>query len=481
MWHFLLGLDADGRPLTPVYSCADRPRRGRRGRAARRLDEAAIHARTGCRLHSSYWPAKLAWLRDTEPETFERVRTWVSPGEYVQRRLLGDAAAEHLDGLGHRAARPAHAATGTGARRELGVEDRCRRSTTRRAAGLRRRVGRALAGAARRPVVPGLGRRRVLEPRRGCDTLERAALMVGTSGALRVLERAEAPEPRRRCGATAPTPSGSCSAASLSDGGSVVAWLHGSRSCRRPAEAERAIAAMAPDAHGLTVLPLLSGERGPGWSDARRRDDRRASPPPPRRSTCCAPASRRSRCASPDSSSCRRCRASDVVAHRRRARQLARLDADHGRRARAAPSRTRAVDEGSSRGAAVLALEALGQIERAEESTRRSARRSSPTPQPPRPTAARARAPAGALRRASHRGRRRDAEQAERPRDDALGGDAQREPELLDASRLGAHHLAVAVERRERPAPARARRRRSGAARAARPPRRPRRGTRAAS
>ena len=24
---------------------------------------------------------------------------------------------------------------------------------------------------------------------------------------------------------------------------------------------------MAPDAHGLTVLPLLSGERGPGWSD----------------------------------------------------------------------------------------------------------------------------------------------------------------------------------------------------------------------
>ena len=24
---------------------------------------------------------------------------------------------------------------------------------------------------------------------------------------------------------------------------------------------------MAPDSHGLTMLPLLSGERGPGWSD----------------------------------------------------------------------------------------------------------------------------------------------------------------------------------------------------------------------
>ena len=56
---------------------------------------------------------------------------------------------------------------------------------------------------------------------------------------------------------------------SLSDGGSVFAWLK--RLTRLPedlAEAERAIAAMEPDAHGLTVLPLLSGERGPGWSDA---------------------------------------------------------------------------------------------------------------------------------------------------------------------------------------------------------------------
>ena len=39
---------------------------------------------------------------------------------------------------------------------------------------------------------------------------------------------------------------------------------------------------MAPDSHGLTLLPLLSGERGPGWSDrAGAAIEGLTSPPPP--------------------------------------------------------------------------------------------------------------------------------------------------------------------------------------------------------
>ena len=93
LWHALLGLDGDGHPLTPIYSWADRRAAAAAARLRGELDEDAVHQRTGCRLHSSYWPAKLAWLRETDAEAFERARTWISPGEYVQRRLLGDAAA----------------------------------------------------------------------------------------------------------------------------------------------------------------------------------------------------------------------------------------------------------------------------------------------------------------------------------------------------------------------------------------------------
>ena len=93
-WHCLLGLDEQRPPDHPRLLVGRRPLRpATPPRCANGSTRPPIHARTGCRLHSSYWPAKLAWLQDTQPDTFARVRTWVSPGEYVQRRLLGDAAA----------------------------------------------------------------------------------------------------------------------------------------------------------------------------------------------------------------------------------------------------------------------------------------------------------------------------------------------------------------------------------------------------
>ena len=163
LWHALLGLDGDGRPLTPIYSWADRRAAAAAARLRGELDEDAVHQRTGCRLHSSYWPAKLAWLRETDAEAFERVRTWISPGEYVQRRLLGDATASisMASGTGlldHRTCTWDEELT-------RGIEDRLPPIDDTPRSGLTSRVGRALARAARRPLVPGLGRRGVLQPR----------------------------------------------------------------------------------------------------------------------------------------------------------------------------------------------------------------------------------------------------------------------------------------------------------------------------
>ena len=113
MWHSLLGLDGDGQPLTPVYSWADRRAAAAAAHLRGELDEDAVHQRTGCRLHSSYWPAKLAWLRETDAAGL-RARANLD----LPRRVRAAAAArrrgrEHLDGLGHRAARPADRHAGT--------------------------------------------------------------------------------------------------------------------------------------------------------------------------------------------------------------------------------------------------------------------------------------------------------------------------------------------------------------------------------
>src|SRR5436189_65117 len=57
-----------------------------------RLDETGFHLRTGCRFHPSYWPAKLLWLREEKPETFNRTFLWLSFGEYLTMKLFGETA-----------------------------------------------------------------------------------------------------------------------------------------------------------------------------------------------------------------------------------------------------------------------------------------------------------------------------------------------------------------------------------------------------
>ena len=266
-WHCLLGLDDRGRPITPVYSWADARSAPHAAELRERFDEQAIHARTGCRLHSSYWPAKLAWLRDTEPETFERVAVWVSPGEYVHRHLLGDAAVSvsMASGTG---LFDQHACEWDGElAAELGVEDKLPAIDDSPREGLTGDWAERWPALANVPWFPAWGDGATSNVGAGCVTKDRAALMIGTSGALRVLERADPPEPPPslwcyRADAERPLLGGS-----LSDGGSVVAWLRQLTQLPEPEVAEREIAKMAPDSHGLTLLPLLSGERGPGWSD----------------------------------------------------------------------------------------------------------------------------------------------------------------------------------------------------------------------
>jgi gluconokinase len=50
----------------------------------------------------------------------------------------------------------------------------------------------------------------------------------------------------------------------LSNGGNLYAWL--SRVLDLPADAEALLATRPAAGHGLTMLPLLAGERSPGYA-----------------------------------------------------------------------------------------------------------------------------------------------------------------------------------------------------------------------
>jgi gluconokinase len=243
-WHSLLALDARNRPLTPVLTWRDVRSAPYAEQLRERLDEAAVHARTGCFLHPSYWPAKLAWLRAEDAETFRRARRFVSFPDYLLLRLTGELRA----GLSQASATGLWAREGwdEGLLQELGVRPQ------QLAPVSDDRVG---------AWFPPLGDGACSNVGAGCVTPERAALMLGTSGALRIVRTDDDAVPRRGLFRYRLDESRTVEGGSLSDAGNLYAWLE--RTLRLPTEpspAER-----EPDAHGLTFLTLLGGERSPGW------------------------------------------------------------------------------------------------------------------------------------------------------------------------------------------------------------------------
>ncbi|MCB1025508.1 MAG: carbohydrate kinase, partial [Acidobacteria bacterium] len=76
-WHSILGIDKDGNPTTKVFAWGETRPAKYTYQLRSELDEAAVHNRTGCRFHSSYWPAKLLWIRNERPEEFEKTDRWI--------------------------------------------------------------------------------------------------------------------------------------------------------------------------------------------------------------------------------------------------------------------------------------------------------------------------------------------------------------------------------------------------------------------
>ena len=95
----------------------------------------------------------------------------------------------------------------------------------------------------------------------GCTTRDRAALMVGTSGALRVLYESEQPQPRPGLFLYLADEHRVVEGGALSDGGNLYDWLE-----RTLADAPGSLAERDPRDHGLVFLPFLGGERSTGWN-----------------------------------------------------------------------------------------------------------------------------------------------------------------------------------------------------------------------
>lgn len=265
-WHSLIGVDSEGNATTKVFTWAE-TRPAKYVQTLRdNLNEKEVHNRTGARFHSSFWTAKLWWLRAEHREVFEKTEKWLSFSDYLVLRLSGEAKTS------------VSMASGSGIfdiRQNdwdqelfsfLHIEpenlpkiesDSFTFQTSRWERLKESKWFLAIGDGAANNVGAG------------CLEKTEAALMIGTSGAMRVAFAGQVP---------ANIPDGlwcyrinSCRVivgGALSDGGGLYRWLKDTlKIAEVDDEVEAEIKKREPDSHGLTFLPFLAGERSTGYHE----------------------------------------------------------------------------------------------------------------------------------------------------------------------------------------------------------------------
>jgi gluconokinase len=271
-WHSLLGLDAKGRAITPVYTWADSRCRKEAQSLRKNHGEEVLHARTGCMARTSFWPAKLLWLRKTKPGLFRQVARWVSPAEWIQERWCGAATVSLsmasgtgiLDGRTLRWHRPLLRRCGINQDRLNPISDAPLMVSRTRA--------RRFPELANVPWYPAIGDGVASNLGSGATFPGLAAINVGTSAALRLVVETEpaAHEPlapfglfsyridaRRRLLGGA-----------VSNAGNLRAWaIRELKLPADPAVIEKLLSVRSSPVENLTLLPFWIAERAPTWPE----------------------------------------------------------------------------------------------------------------------------------------------------------------------------------------------------------------------
>ena len=261
----VVGVNAKGRPITPVYTYADTRSAPQVETLRAETDVEKTHQRTGCLPHTTYLPARLLWLRQ---QGYEAGVRWLDFGNYLYETWFGrqvpcSYSVASWNGLLNRERL-------VWDEEWLRLLDLPREALPALADYDTLQTGLADAYAERWPVlraVPfclAVGDGAGANVGSGAVDTRRIALTVGTTAAMRKVYSQSLPavpaglwsyciDARRHLigGATI-------------EGGNIFQWVR--QVVALPPKAEDELSNRTPDIHGLTFLPLLAGERSPGWN-----------------------------------------------------------------------------------------------------------------------------------------------------------------------------------------------------------------------
>ncbi len=266
----LLGVDAHNAPVTPLFTYADTRSAPHVQLLSQQVDTQAAHQRTGSPHHTAYYPAQLHWIHAEYPEAAARATHWLDFSTYLYREWFGrgvpmsystaswsgllnretlDWDAVWLDALGMtRQSFPELADVHT--------------AQTKLAKAYVTRWQKLQSV----PFYLALGDGAAANIGSGGVSEERVVLTVGTTAALRIVTSGEVPHVPHGLWSYRVDAKHHLLGGATSEGGNIFEWAKRTLQLAQPEEVEQALRQRLPHTHGLSVLPLLTGERSPGYA-----------------------------------------------------------------------------------------------------------------------------------------------------------------------------------------------------------------------
>lgn len=269
----VLGVDVDGNAITPVYTYADTRSAADVDRLRDELNVPVIYDRTGVMQHTSYLPGRIRWLSRTRPEIAKRIDRYLDVSTYIFAKWFGrrDVKASYSvsswSGLFNRH----NLEWDHGLLGRLGIDER---NLPELAPWDAPETGLAKEFSSRWPVLADLpfllavGDGAAVNVGTGCVDETKVALTVGTTGAMRVLRKGPAPDVPMGLWAYRLGTNRTLLGGSFSEGGNVVKWALDNLKLPPIEQLNSQLEKLQPAKHGINVLPFIAGERATGWSNS---------------------------------------------------------------------------------------------------------------------------------------------------------------------------------------------------------------------
>ena len=278
--HSVIAIDAQGEPLHHAIIWADNRSVAQTARLKQDGSGHSLYLRTGTPTHPMSPLPKLMWMREENPNIFERAVRFISIKEYVLYQLLNHfvvdysiASATGLLNL-ERLQWDETALATAGIRAEQLSQ---LVPTTHVLRGMKPEYAAAMGLAPDTPIVIGANDGCLANLGVGAIALHQIAVTIGTSSAVRAVIPKPKTDEQERTFCYALTEDHWVIGGASNNGGIVLRWLR-DNFCQIEVEQAKqqgidpydlmvqAATQIAPGAEGLICLPFLSGERAPYWN-----------------------------------------------------------------------------------------------------------------------------------------------------------------------------------------------------------------------